>query len=265
MLTRTSSGAARLFVDVVELVLPQRCAGCGSEPGLLCPACHDVLRAPPLRYPPRPAPPGLPPPWAVARYGGAVRAMLNAYKERGRTALAGPLGAALARAAAAAAGGPVLDGRLPPGQGARGRASAEPTRRAPLTLVPVPSTGSARRRRGVDPGRRLLAAALTALRGYGFAARGAPVLRHVRRVEDQAGLDRAARRDNLHGALAVPPRRRGPAPGRVIVVDDVVTSGATLAEAARALRAAGFPVVGAATIAATRRRGGPPRIRETAG
>ncbi|CAM3525594.1 phosphoribosyltransferase family protein [Nocardiopsis gilva] len=79
--------------------------------------------------------------------------------------------------------------------------------------------------------------------------RPVPALLHRRRVADQVGLDRSRRRANLEGALAVRPRAvrslTGPA---VVVVDDVVTTGATLAEATRALRAAGVRVAGAAVL-----------------
>ena len=78
----------------------------------------------------------------------------------------------------------------------------------------------------------------------------------VRRLADQAGLDSAARAANLAGAYAVRPRWRGGRVGpRVLLVDDVMTTGATLAEATRALRVDGVRVVGVATIAATQRRG----------
>ncbi|WP_415840137.1 phosphoribosyltransferase family protein, partial [Nocardiopsis gilva] len=81
------------------------------------------------------------------------------------------------------------------------------------------------------------------------AVRPVPALLHRRRVADQVGLDRSRRRANLEGALAVRPRAvrslTGPA---VVVVDDVVTTGATLAEATRALRAAGVRVAGAAVL-----------------
>ena len=71
-------------------------------------------------------------------------------------------------------------------------------------------------------------------------------------VRDSAGLTTAARAANLDAAMrARPPRRDGRA---AVVVDDIVTTGATLREAARALRAAGWTVVGAAVVAATPRR-----------
>ncbi|MFD7735507.1 ComF family protein [Kitasatospora phosalacinea] len=82
------------------------------------------------------------------------------------------------------------------------------------------------------------------------------MLRHSRPVADQAGLGAAERRRNLDGALAVPARVAPRLAGhRLVLVDDLVTTGASLAEAARALRAAGCPPRAAATVAATARRG----------
>jgi predicted amidophosphoribosyltransferase len=83
----------------------------------------------------------------------------------------------------------------------------------------------------------------------------AQALQHRRRVADQAGLTATARSTNLTGALQARLDLRGV---RVIVVDDVVTTGATLTEAARALRDAGAEVPAAAVIATTERHTGGP-------
>lgn len=218
---------------LVDLVLPETCAGCGVPGGLLCPACCAPLAMPAQVRWPDPVPPGLPTPWSVARYEGAVRAAVVAAKEHGRTGLAGPLGAALARAVRAA-----------------GEVAADE-----LVLVPAPSRRAAVRARGHDPTLRLARQAAAQLRRSGRPATVAPVLRVSGRVVDQAGLDAAGRAANLAGGLAVPTRLVPVVRGRrVVLVDDVVTTGATLAEAARALRAAGADVVAAATVAATARR-----------
>jgi predicted amidophosphoribosyltransferase len=79
-----------------------------------------------------------------------------------------------------------------------------------------------------------------------------PALRVTARPFDQAGLDTSSRAANVRGRFAVRRRARLTAP--VLLVDDVVTTGATLREAQRALEAAGATVLGAATVAATRRR-----------
>lgn len=160
--------------------------------------------------------------YAAARYEGAVRSVLLAHKERGALALARPLGAALAGAAGAVS----LHGG-----GAR----------EPLLLVPVPSSRRSVRARGHDPVLRTAAAAALALRRAGTYARAVPALRHGRRVADQSGLTARERLDNMAGALEVVPwAGRSLDAGRTVLVDDVMTTGASLAEAARALRAA-FP------------------------
>ncbi|MGQ4413910.1 ComF family protein [Streptomyces sp. SAS_269] len=213
--------------DLTDLVLPTECAGCGAPRTALCARCRTVLRAtPPRRVRPLPEPPGLPVVHAAAPYGGAVRELLLAHKERGALALAGVLGAALA--------GAVRAGLGPVGPGA-----GPPVRRGPATvlLVPVPSARWAVRARGHDPVRRMALAAAGELRRTGTPARVAAVLRPRRVVADQAGLDARRRLENLAGALEVTAGgARLLAGGLVVLVDDLITTGASLTEAARALR-----------------------------
>nr|WP_218849187.1 phosphoribosyltransferase family protein [Nocardioides perillae] len=232
---------------MLDLALGAACTVCARPGRVLCAACLRGLptSAGPAR--PTPCPDGLPPTWATTAYDGAVRDLVLGHKERGRLALARPLGALLATAALAAVRG-----------AARG---AEPGDApvVPVLLVPVPSRPGVDRGRGHAPTAALVRAAAASLRAGGVPATVAPLLASHRGVADQAGLDAAARAANLAGSLHCPAAglrrqaRRTPR-ARVVLCDDVLTTGATLAEAARALRACGVPVEAAAVVAATRRR-----------
>ncbi|MER5377766.1 ComF family protein [Streptomyces sp. NPDC002553] len=221
----------RWWQELAALILPADCAGCGRARVMLCPACRTALvGAEPRRVRPEPAPPGLPAVHAAARYADEVRAVLLAHKERGALALARPLGEALAGAVRVGMGEVgVGEGAPPQGHGHPGH----------LLLVPVPSAPRAVRARGHDPARRIALAAAVVLRREGMPVRVAAVLRQRRAVADQAGLNSRQRMDNLGGALAVVSGGarllRG---GSVVLVDDLVTTGASLAEAARAVRSA---------------------------
>lgn len=89
------------------------------------------------------------------------------------------------------------------------------------------------------------------LRRDGMAVECVRALAQVRRVADQSGLSADERMRNLAGALIAAPLVRG---RQVVLVDDVITTGASLVEAARAVEAAGGVVLAAATVAATPRR-----------
>jgi len=175
-----------------------------------------------------------------------VRAALVAFKDRDRRDLVGVLAPLLAGSMAASlAGDPHLRAVLASGNG-------------PVFVIPVPSSPAAVRRRGDAP---LELLAREAVRQVGLSGRElvlAPALRLRRRVADQAGLDHSHRADNLERAMAVQLRSRASVLGvTALLVDDVLTTGATLMEAARALRSAGASHVAAATVAATQRRGIP--------
>ncbi|MEU9145133.1 ComF family protein [Streptomyces sp. NPDC048349] len=237
--------------ELAGLVLPVDCAGCGAARVLLCDGCREALGgAGAVRARPFPRPAGLPVVYAAAAYEGPVRAVLLAHKERGALPLAGALGAALAVAVAAAVAGAGGQGGAGGWQGGAGGSGGE------VALVPVPSARRQVRARGHDPARRIALAAAGRLRRAGVAARVAPVLRLRRAVADQAGLGARQRRENLAGALEVRPGGARLTGGAVLVlVDDVITTGATLAEAARAVRAGGLgrgATPRAAVVAATR-------------
>ncbi|WP_328339414.1 ComF family protein [Streptomyces violaceus] len=235
--------------DLTDLVLPGECGGCGEPRTVLCAKCREVLSgAVAHRVRPAPEPSGLPVVHAAARYADEVRATLLAHKERGALALAGPLGAALAGAVRAGLPGE-RSGSWPRAGGAWSRGVG-----APVLLVPVPSGRRAVRARGHDPARRIALAAAGELRRSGVPARALGVLRQRRAVADQSGLSSRQRLDNLAGALAVVPGgARLLSDGLVVLVDDVMTTGASLAEAARAVRSVAGLVSNAAGTGAVYR------------
>jgi predicted amidophosphoribosyltransferase len=153
----------------------------------------------------------------VAPYAGPAGAAIVAFKERGVRDLAAPMSAALARAVDVAAAGP-----------------------EPVALVPVPSRPDAVRSRAADVLADLTRRTAAHLRDGGRDVRAVPALRHARNVVDQAGLDGPARHANIAGAFALRRAARPLLAGRqVVVVDDVITSGASLGEAVRALSVTG--------------------------
>ena len=261
---------AGLGATLIDLALPETCAGCGATGPVLCRACTQALHAEPRPCPPDPMPATLPTPWAAAAYAGPVRTALAAHKEDGRLALVRPLGDALGRAVTAAAlSFPASAALSLPSCPGKSRLSPGPRvlpERRPhppgLLVVPVPSNRVAVRARGQDHSLRLARRAAAYARSVGIPARCAPALHLVRSTADQAGLTAERRAVNLDGALAVMPAWRAiVSGGLVVVVDDVITTGATLAEAARALRADNAVVPCVAVIAATARSSSMTRSR----
>ncbi|HET7327438.1 MAG TPA: ComF family protein [Nocardioidaceae bacterium] len=225
-----------------DLWLGGRCAGCERPGRSLCGPCAALLAGPARLAWPDPAPAGLPTPACVCGYDGPVREVLLAHKEHARYGLHRALGRGLSVSVAF-----LVE--------TQGRGS-----QAPVRLVPVPSRAAVVRARGHDPLLRMTRVAARVLRSTGVSAQVLPVLHQRRRPADQAGLDAGGRATNLRDAFEVWPRSRSLLDAvDVVVTDDILTTGATATEAARALRCVGARVCGVATVAATIRRR-PPRL-----
>lgn len=230
------NGLAALGTRVLDLALPARCPGCGAEGPPICAACAPALDAR-LELPagiaiglPSDIPPSLLQLEWCAPFTGLIRNALHELKYAGEKRLAAPLGEAIARRwRRAGAGGDLL--------------------------VPVPVHADRARTRGYDQA-ELIARAVA----LDLALPCAPILERARATIAQFDLDRSARATNVDGAFRLRPRntpagtdQRRPLAGRwIILIDDVVTTGATLAACAKSLIEAGAIGVSAATVARER-------------
>ncbi len=219
----------RPVAALLDLALPPVCAGCGTEGEPLCRSCRpaldlrlDLPAGTPIGLPDGPPDPLVRLEWC-APFAGTVRHALHALKYGGEQRLARPLGQAVAARWQRTGGGGDL-------------------------LVPVPVHPSRRRERGYDQAELIAAAAAEQLR-----LPMVPAVERTRATTPQYRLDRRHRAANVASAFAVRHGALGQVSGRdVVLVDDVVTTGATLAASAVALLAAGAISVAAVTVARER-------------
>ena len=259
-LLRMADLAGAAAAELLALAVPVDCVCCGAEDLALCGGCERQVRL--LTRTPFRAEAQAPALMdvdgsvllavvAAGAYRGELAQALLSFKSHGQGQLGDVLARGLARALRAAAGD------------AGG-----------LLLVPVPTSGGAYRKRGFSPVHLLLGrlgagspagglrgfTVVDALRKAGPAARARPIARAgtmgtaAGASGGQKGLGRGARAQRVRGSMRArgglhPPDLRG---RHCIIVDDVLTTGATLAEAARVVRAAGGLVRGAVVLAATR-------------
>lgn len=209
------SFSARIAEEVLGLLLSSRCAGCDSPGILLCDECLTGLQPRIVRST---LPTGVPL-LAALPFDGVAARVIRALKQQGSTALARPLGEALAS---------VFD---------------QLALASSVKVVPVPTSRAAFRRRGFRVPELLIARA---------GLHSSRLLSPDGKAADQRGLSISAREQNVRGTMRA--IRIAGFPTQVVLVDDVVTTGATLVEAERVLRAAGYEVRAAVALAATPRR-----------
>lgn len=206
---------------MLDLILPLECGGCGAASTRWCAMCAAQLSVgddEPHLVTPR-TDPGVPV-FALGRHAGVRRRAIVRAKEHGRSDLIVPLAGALSAG---------LQHLLT--WGVVG---------TPVTLVPAPTRFIAARRRGGDPVRRIATAAVAGLPGVGVV----PALRLRPWVRDSVGLSGAARQRNIAGRV----RLIRPVAGEVVLVDDIVTTGATAAESVRMLTTSGADVAAVLAI-----------------
>lgn len=250
-----------LFMSSGDFLLPKVCLGCRSEGSTWCGQCagsvwlnpfyvRDILGVPVF---------------ATALYKGPVIRVINQAKEMGSPIaqallakyLRASLQAVCARALIPAAPITPIRPELEAGSGSL----FDPVTKFGSTtlIVPIPTTGHARRARGGDP---LTDVVKQALRRFDTPVELYPLLKNTRSRLDQTGLTISEREKNTAGSFiwsgpgspGPTSRSISPQSSQHVLVDDVVTTGATLKAALSAMHDAGIAVIGCAVVASTRRR-----------
>ncbi|MDQ2637974.1 MAG: ComF family protein [Actinomycetota bacterium] len=207
---------------MLDLMLPLQCGGCGAPSTWWCDACAGALQVrtdQPHVITPR-LDPGVPV-FSLGRYAGARREAIVAIKEHGRADLIAPLAAALRTGLVRLLTWGAVD--------------------TPVNVVPAPTRRWAARRRGGDPVTRMAKAASARLPGVTVTG----ALRTRAFVVDSVGLSSADRERNIAGRV----KAVRAVTGEVLLVDDIVTTGATACESVRVLQAAGARVAAVLAIA----------------
>jgi ComF family protein len=214
-------GRMDLATAAADLLLGAACPGCGRPSRALCATCSAsvaprprVVRISPLDVA------------ASGEHAGVLRLAIVAWKEEGRTSLLRPLAHLLAASVV----------------------EVVAHSSAPVILVPVPTSRRSRMARGADVIDQLAREAADLLRRAGADVTVRQALRVARRTADQSGLGARERARNVAGAFVLR-SGRSLAGADIVVVDDIVTTGATIGEAVRALTAAGHRPIAAATMA----------------
>lgn len=196
--------------SVKELFLPEECSGCGLPGCHLCISCWDTLNNPPSEIFP-PVDPRCPI-FAVGPYSGVWRNIILDIKIRQRYALFPYVGKILNTSVKYLISGGFLDENW--------------------VMVPAPTSDASRRKRGCDIVTELIKSS-----DFPYVQ----IVKHTAQVIDSEGLTASERKRNLRGGVEL---IREP-PSRILLVDDVITTGSTLSATADVLRSAGCEIVGA--------------------
>jgi ComF family protein len=212
----------KLVMQALDLLFPPRCVGCGRGGSWFCAACAAAIVPAPAWSAGLEPLAGL---WVTGLYEDPLRLAIQALKYEGKRQVAGPLGRLLA---------------------ATYRRQMQYSKRLRFdAVVPVPLHARRQVERGYNQS-ALLARGLA--RGVGLPLRD-DVLWRWRHTPQQVGLDADRRQANVAGAFACAPRHPALAGTTLLLVDDVCTTGATLAACAETLRAAGVREVWGLTLA----------------
>ena len=223
----TSEQLREYALDALSLFMPIECAGCWADDRNLCIRCREYLLAitpDDVQYRELLDTESFSrlPLWFATDFVPPLTGMVHHFKELNRTSIVKELAAPLAVALQVACS------RM--GISSRG---------SEILWVSPPSSRASFRTRGYHPTQMLMRAA---------GLRHTQLLGIARRRADQSALGRMERFRNMGGAYVARPQARG---STVVLVDDVLTTGATLLECARALRAGGATVLGAVALAYT--------------